>query len=123
MCLLPLAGRLAGGQTTVASARVSSSAITEMSVSHTDQVLKVWATVMLKYSFTSQKPPSFTCERISEPAPVVSTSSSGRVPGTLAAMGATMPAAVVMATVAEPVAMRISTATSQPNNSTDTCAL
>ncbi|MCY1223106.1 hypothetical protein D9M68_742950 [compost metagenome] len=72
---------------------------------------------------TSQKPPSFTCDRISEPAPVVSTSSSGRVPGTLAAIGATMPAAVVMATVAEPVAMRIITATSQPSTSTDTCAL
>ncbi|MNS80418.1 hypothetical protein D3C72_1140970 [compost metagenome] len=45
------------------------------------------------------------------------------MPGTLAAIGATMPAAVVMATVAEPVAIRIITATSQPSTSTDTWAL
>lgn len=45
-----------------------------MIVSQTVHVLKVCGTVMPKYSFTSQKPPSFTCERISEPAPAASTS-------------------------------------------------
>ena len=48
-----------------------------MIVSQIDQLFIVWATLMLKYSFTSQKPPSFTCEKTSEPAPVAMVSSSG----------------------------------------------
>src|SRR5260370_24224019 len=56
---------------------------------------------MLKYSLMSQNPESFTCESTSEPAPVASTNSSACVPGVAAAMGATMPALVVIATVAE----------------------
>ena len=103
---------------------MNSSATTEINVSQTVQVLKVCVTVMLKYSFTSQNPPSFTCERISEPGPVVSTSSSGRTPSAAAfAIGATMPEAVAIATVAEPVAIRSIAATTQPSSSTDTCAL
>jgi hypothetical protein len=43
-----------------AKPKVSSKAITEMSVSLMDQVFMVSATLMLKYSFTSQKPPSLT---------------------------------------------------------------
>src|SRR5450830_1897687 len=109
-------------QITVDSARVNSKASTEMSVSHTVQVLKVCGTVMLKYSLTSQKPPSLTCDRISEPAPVASTISSGRVPPTDITIGATMPQAVVIATVAEPVATRISAATNQPSSKGDRCA-
>ena len=55
-------------------------ATTEIIVSHTDHVLSVCATVMLKYSFTSQNPPSLTWEKISEPAPVAIASSSGCTP-------------------------------------------
>ena len=84
--------------------------------------MKVCPTVIPKYSLISQKPPSFTCEKISEPEPVASTSNSGLTCTPLAAaIGATMPHAVVIATVAEPVARRISAATSQPNSSGDRC--
>ncbi|MNE67750.1 hypothetical protein D3C80_1633740 [compost metagenome] len=79
------------------------------------QVLKVSATVMLKYCLTSQKPASLTWERISEPAPVASTSSSRFTSGISPTTGATMPAPVMVATVAEPVAIRITAATSHAN--------
>jgi hypothetical protein len=49
-----------GLQTTSDRPIVRINAITEMIVSHTDQVLIVWTTVIPKYSFTSQKPPSLT---------------------------------------------------------------
>ena len=49
----------------------------EMMVSHTDHVFSVSGTLRLRYSFTSQNPPSFTCEKISDPAPVAMASSSG----------------------------------------------
>ena len=52
-------------------------AVTEMMVSQTDHVLRVWATLLLKYSWTNQKPPSFTWEKMSEPAPVAITSNFG----------------------------------------------
>src|SRR5260370_667387 len=87
-----------------------------MIVSITVQLFNVCATVMLKYSFTIQNPPSLTCDRIVEPAPIATTSNSKFSPGVLFAIGAMMPAAVVMATVAEPVATRISAATSQPSS-------
>src|SRR5579862_3582371 len=96
---------------TSASPRVKIRAVIEMIVSQRDHVLMVSATLMLKYSFTSQKPPSLTCEKISDPAPVAIASSSGRTPGVCAAIGATIPAAVLIATVEEPVASRISAAT------------
>src|SRR5471032_420615 len=108
--------------TTVASAKVSPKPITEIIVSQSDHVLNVCPTVMPKYSLTSQKPPSFTCEKISEPEPVASTSNSGSAwMPPAAAIGATIPQAVVIATVAEPVARRINAATSQPNSSGDIC--
>ena len=56
---------------------------------------------------------------MSEPAPSATTSSSRFVSGAAISSGATMAAAVVMATVAEPTAMRSSAATSQPNISGD----
>ncbi len=87
----------------------------EIKVSLMDQVFMVSATLMLKYSFTSQKPPSFTWEKMADPAPVAMVSNSGRTPGLCARMGARMPAAVVKATVADPVARRITAATSHPN--------
>src|SRR5471032_2988213 len=109
--------------TTVASAKVSPKPITEIIVSQSDHVLNVCPTVMPKYSLTSQKPPSFTCEKISEPQPVASTSNSAlTAPFDAAAIGATMPHAVVMATVADPVASRISAATNQPSSNGDKCA-
>jgi len=64
-------------QTTHESAMVSSSPTTATIVSTTDQVLRVCTTLMLKYSFTSQKPPSLTCEKISDPAPVTQRRGSG----------------------------------------------
>src|SRR5450830_124812 len=86
-------------QITVASTSVSDNATREMMVSHTVQVLKVCGTVILKYSLTSQKPPSLTCENTSEPAPVASTINSGRTPPSTRTMGATMPQAVVRPTI------------------------
>ncbi|MNE37134.1 hypothetical protein D3C80_1309730 [compost metagenome] len=68
---------------------------------------------MLKYCFTSQKPASLTCDRINDPAPVASTSNSRLTPGIMPITGATIPAPVMVATVAEPVAIRITAATSQ----------
>src|SRR5918992_3309390 len=98
---------------------VNPSPATPMIVSATVQVLSVCGTVMLKNSLMSQKPASFTWESTREPAPVASTSSSGGVPGVDAASGATIPAAVVMATVADPVATRMSAATIQARTSGD----
>ena len=92
-----------------------------MIVSATVHVLSVCCTVMLKNSLMSQNPESLTCDSTSEPAPVASTSSSGCVPGVAAAMGATIPALVVIATVAEPVATRISAATVQASSSGEAC--
>src|SRR5579859_7899166 len=89
---------------------------TEMMVSLTDQVFMVSPTDMLKYSFTSQKPPSLTCEKMSAPAPVAMASSSGWTPAVRSAMGATMLAAVAMATVDDPVARRNAAARSQASS-------
>src|SRR5260370_27706229 len=87
-----------------------------MMVSQTDQVVMVLATLILKYSLTSQKPPSLTCEKTSDPAPVAIVSSSGRTPVWIA-IGATIPAAMVIATVADPVARRTRAATNHAENS------
>src|SRR3954471_17494475 len=92
---------------------------TEMIVSIRDQVLMVWPTVIPKYSLTSQNPASLTCEKNSEPAPTDSTTSDSCAGASPTASGATMPAAVTVATVAEPVARRISTATIQPSSKVD----
>jgi hypothetical protein len=73
----PLHYRRCVDQITTARPRVSSRAVTEMIVSQMDQVRMVSATLMLKYSFTSQKPPSLTCEKISDPAPVEMANNSG----------------------------------------------
>jgi enamine deaminase RidA (YjgF/YER057c/UK114 family) len=52
----------ATAQITVDKPSVSNKAVTEMIVSQTVHVLKVCGTVIPKYSFTSQKPPSFVRE-------------------------------------------------------------
>src|SRR3954449_852142 len=95
---------------------------TEMIVSITDQVLMVCPTVIPKYSLTSQNPASLTCEKNSDPQPMASTSNATSGLFRVAASGATMPAAVIVATVAEPVATRMPTATSQPSSSALRCA-
>src|SRR5947209_10476099 len=88
-----------------------------MIVSITDQLLIVSPTVIPKYSLTSQKPASLTCEKNSDPAPTARASSATVGESRPAASGATIPAAVMVATVAEPVASRMPTATSQPTTS------
>ena len=85
----------------------------------TDQVFSVCPTVMPKYSLTSQKPASLTCEKNSEPQPMASAEGATWGRSRSAASGATMPAAVMVATVADPVASRMPTATSQPSSSAD----
>src|ERR1051326_3387649 len=101
---------VASDQSARLSSRVKPRPATPMIVSATVHVSSVWGTLMSKNSFTSQKPASLTCDSTSDPAPVASTSSSAGVPND-AANGATMPDAVVIATVAEPVATRINAAT------------
>src|SRR3954468_15646133 len=84
---------------------------TEMIVSITDQLLMVCPTVIPKYSLTSQKPASLTCEKNNEPQPMASASNETCGLSRVAASGATMPAAVIVATVEDPVASRMPTAT------------
>src|SRR5882757_3875275 len=93
----------------------------EMIVSITVHVFNVCVTDMLKYSFTSQKPPSLTWDSTSEPAPIATTTNSSLTPGTPDATGRTTPAAVAIATVAEPVAIRMSAATNPAKNNGDKC--
>lgn len=99
--------------------RMKINATTEIIVSITVHVINVSLTVMPKYSLIIQKPESLTCDKINDPAPVANTSNSVFVPGMLAAIGATMPAAVIIDTVAEPVAIRMSAAIPHPNRSGD----
>ena len=63
------------------------SATTENAVSSTVHVPSVCTTLRLKYSLTSQKPPSFTWDATIDPAPSATTSSSMFVPGAAAATG------------------------------------
>src|ERR1700734_3331328 len=107
-------------QITVANPSVKNSPMTESMVSLVDQVFIVSATLRLKYSFTSQKPPSLTWEKISAPKPVAMASNSGRTPGLCRRMGPTMVADVLMATVEDPVARRMSAAINHPSKSSDT---
>src|ERR1044071_2053115 len=93
-----------------------------MIVSITDQVLMVCPTVIPKYSFTSQKPASLTCEKNNDPHPMASASRDTPGRSNVLASGATMPAAVIVATAADPVAPGMPPATSQPSSSTLMCA-
>ena len=86
---------------------------TDSAVSMSDQLLMVCPTEIPKYSLMSQKPASLTCEKKTEPQPIARTSNAAWAGGKLAATGSRMPAAVTVATVAEPVANRMTTATSQ----------
>src|SRR5437764_718053 len=81
----------------------------ETIVSITLQVFSVSLTVKLKYSLNNQNPESFTCENIRLPAPVAKTIRLGLIDDPTIS-GATMPAAVRPATVAEPRHTRINAA-------------
>src|SRR2546426_4258103 len=118
---VPCSGGRGAHPTTRLSNSVKPNPATPMIVSATVHVFSVCGTVMLKNSLMSQKPESFTCDSTSEPAPVASTSSSGCVPGVASAIGATTPAAVVIATVAEPGATRVSAATGHASRNGEAC--
>ena len=75
---------------------------TEMTVSITDHDLMVSPTVRPKYSLTSQKPASLTWLKKSEPQPIARTSRARWLVVRVVASGPTMPAAVMVATVADP---------------------
>src|SRR5579884_1772161 len=107
--------------TAVPSARITTMDTLDRIVSITDQDARVCLTSIPKNSLTSQNPASFTCEKNSEPEPMASASSGALTCGEPAAIGAMMPAAVTVATVAEPVASRIATATSQASSSRERC--
>ena len=89
---------------------------TDRIVSITVHDLNVSTTVSPKYSFTSQNPASFTCERINDPEPVARTINSRLTLGSRSTICATSPVAVIVATVAEPVAIRTKAAMPQPNS-------
>src|SRR5919112_5190990 len=102
--------------------RTTRSPVTDSTVSMIDQLLTVWPTVMPKYSFTSQNPASFTCEKNSEPAPTASTTSDTSPVDMPSTSETISELAVIVATVADPVARRISTASTQASSSTETSA-
>src|SRR4051812_30498966 len=87
--------------------------VTDSTVSMSDQVLMVWPTVMPKYSLTSQNPASLTCEKNTEPAPTASTTSDTSPDDMPCTSPTISELAVMVATVADPVARRISTASTQ----------
>src|SRR3984893_12441671 len=92
---------------------------TDKIVSITVHDLNVSTTVNPKYSLTNQNPASLTCERINEPEPVARTINSRLTVGSCSTICATSPAAVIVATVAEPVAIRTKAATPQPRSNGD----
>src|SRR6478752_1387201 len=110
--------RSAVRQITRSRSRTMPRPLTDNRVSINDQVLMVCPTVIPKYSLTSQNPASLTWEKNSEPAPTASTTSETW----LVPMPSTRPIiseeAVMVATVAEPVARRISTARIQASTMT-----
>ena len=84
-------------------------------VSRTVHVATVCGTLMLKYSLTSQNPPSFTWLAMSDPAPIATTRRSLLTPGIEATIGVMMLAAVTQATVADPTDTRSRAAITQPS--------
>ena len=71
---------------------------------------RVCGTVIPKYWFTIQNPESLTCENAVPPQQRASTIRSALYPGMPFTIGATIPAAVMIATVADPCASRIAAA-------------
>ena len=89
-------------------------------VSRTDHVERVVFTSILKSDPTSQNPESFTCDRMSDPDPVARTSISGRTPMDTA-IGARIPDATAMATVADPMETRTVAASAHARTSGGMC--
>ncbi len=101
-----------GAQKKIAcAARIKAIPVIDVITFITVQLRSVCGTVMPKYSFTIQNPASFTCERQVPPAQSARTIISGVYTGIYFTSGAMIPAAVMMATVAEPCAARIAAET------------
>src|SRR5690606_26176601 len=92
----------------------------EMVVSITVQEANVCFMDRLKNSLNIQNAESLTWEPNTLPAPTASTISSGEAP-VVAIRGPTMPAAVITATVAEPIITRSSAVASQAKISGGMC--
>src|ERR1017187_5168485 len=75
-------------------------------------VFKLCGTVMPKYCVTTHKPESLTWENADPPAQRARPNSVGVYPGIPFTSGAAMPAAVMIATVADPCARRMAAAIS-----------
>ena len=91
-----------------------------ITVSITVQTAKVCFMLTLKYSLNIQKPTSLKCENIKLPAPVEITINSGEIFVPLI-NGNAIAAAVIHATVAEPVARRKSAAIHHARMSGEKC--
>jgi len=79
-------------------------------VSHTDQVRSVCETLRPRRSLTIQKPESLRCDRNNDPQPTATITSASWwavSSGCWASTGTSKPEAVVIATVADPVATRM----------------
>src|SRR5205807_9753715 len=92
----------------------------EISVGISVQFRRASATVKQTYRGTRQNPPSWTCDTTSEPAPKAKTRSSRLRLGLALSKGAASPAAVMIDTVDDPVAIRTTAAISQPRMSGET---
>src|SRR5262249_3409245 len=96
---------------TACAARTMAIPVTDVITFMVVQLRRVWGTVMPKYSLTIQNPASLTCDRHVPPQHRASTIISGVYPGIDFTSCGTMPAAVMMATVAEPCAALMDAAT------------
>ena len=94
----------------------------EISVSINVQERNVCLRVSLKNSLNIQKPVSFTCEPNTLPAPTARTINSGGIP-LVAIRGATIPAAVNPATVADPSVTRKNAVSNQAKIIGGICSL
>src|SRR5436853_6693535 len=95
---------------------------TEIVVSITVHDKNVCFNDSLKNSLNIQKPESFTCDPNTLPVPTASTINSGET-APVATKGETIPAAVIPATVADPIATRSKAVTTQPNTNGGICHL
>src|SRR5690606_34937716 len=102
-------------QTTRSSSSTPARPTTEMVDSITVQERKVCAMDRLKNSLNIQKAESLTWEPNTLPAPTDSTISSGDTP-VVSTSGPTTPAAVITATVEEPIITRSNAVASQANS-------
>src|SRR5512133_128204 len=106
-------GRTVGNYKNKSNTITPASPQSPIDVSITVHVRQVSFILRLKYSLTSQKPPSFTCASMMLPEPMARTISSGHTSAVLT-RGNTIPAVVIPATVAEPRHTLRMVAMSQP---------